>query len=222
MAYLIPPMDDEPPPGYITFVSDRLAALRSETARLMGGDRYATEVYMEVLTDLAGHWRRLCWRSRLSHRDAPAEFLDRRLATRTKQWREDQIYPVEVSVLRPPRVRPTTPPGDDTHSWTATGPQAQTQPESAWLDYYRPGSASATDASPPPTARAPVATIAQQLAPLLPTTTRAEVGVVAEAEIAWVHAYRRYVWRRYCRIAGGIVLLIGYLVQFMSQFSAPS
>jgi hypothetical protein len=185
MAYLIPPMDDEPPPEFVTFVSGRLAALRGETARLVGGYRHADEVYMEVLTDLAGHWRRLCWRSRLSHRDAMSDFLERRLATRTKQWREEQIYPVEVSVLGPPQIRPPN------------------LPEAG-----RPAAA--------------VATVAQQLAPLLPGTARAEVGVVAEAEIAWVHAYRRYVWRRYVRVIGGIVLLLGYLVQLMSQLSTPA
>jgi len=207
MAYVIPPMDEEAPPDYVNFVSGRLTSLRSETARLVGGDRYATEVYMEVLTDLAGHWRRLCWRSRLSHRDATAEFLDRRLATRTKQWREDQIYPVEVSVLRPPRVHATP----DSHP---------PQPTTTWADYHKPAPPTPTAETPQPATA--TATIAQQLAPLLPTTARTEVGEVAEAGIAWVHAYRRYIWRRYCRIAGGTVLLIGYIVQFMSQFSAPT
>ncbi|MBB4761196.1 hypothetical protein ACFQFC_34100 [Amorphoplanes digitatis] len=183
-------MDDEPPAEFVAFVAGRLASLRSETARLVGGERFAPEVYTEVLTDLAGHWRRLCWRSRLSHRDAHAEYLDRRLTARTRQWREEQIYPVEVSVA-----------GHD--PW----PAPATPPTPAAL-YRRP---------------APVAqTVAHRLAPLLPTTARAEAQVLAEAGIAWVHAYRRYVWRRYARMCGGIVLLIGYLVQFMSQFSTPS
>jgi hypothetical protein len=184
MAYLIPPMDDEPPAEFIAFVAGRLASLRSETARLVGGERFAPEVYTEVLTDLAGHWRRLSWRSRLGHRDARAEYLDRRLAARTRQWREDQIYPVEVTVARQ-------------------------EPSGA--------------AAPPPRHPVPQAeTVARRLAPLLPTTHRADAQVVAEAGIAWVHAYRRYVWRRYARVCGGIVLLIGYLVQFMSQVSAPT
>ncbi|MEU7908210.1 hypothetical protein [Actinoplanes sp. NPDC049118] len=187
MAHLIPPMDDEPPAEFIAFVAGRLASLRSETARLVGGERFAPEVYSEVLTDLAGHWRRLCWRNRISHRDARTDYLDRRLVTRTRQWREDQIYPVEVSVVR-----------------------------------QDPGPAPpAGTAAPVRRAAPPAETVARRLAPLLPTTARAEAQVVAEAGIAWVHAYRRYVWRRYARLCGGIVLLIGYLVQFMSQVSAP-
>lgn len=107
--YLIPPMDDEPPPGYVDFVSAHLDELRRETTRLVGGSPEGGYLYMEVLADLAGHWRRLCWRSRLSHlsrlsrlnhRDAREDFLRRRLATRTKQWRDDQIYEVDVRVLR--------------------------------------------------------------------------------------------------------------------------
>lgn len=197
MAHLIPPMDDEPPAEFVAFVAGRLASLRSETARLVGGERFAPEVYTEVLTDLAGHWRRLCWRSRLSHRDAHAEYLDRRLAARTRQWREDQIYPVEVSVGQDP--------------WPAPAAAAAAHPPAA--------------AGAAPDRRRPVPqaeTVARRLAPLLPTTSRAEAQVVAEAGIAWVHAYRRYVWRRYARVCGAIFLLIGYLIQFMSQVSAPS
>lgn len=176
MAYLIPPMDDEPPREYLAFVAGRLTALRSETSRLVGGDRGAGDISMEVLTDLAGHWRRLCWRSRLSRRDALTAYLNKRLAARAKQWRDEQIYPVEVSV--------------------------------------------AADAPPPVVRRPGRQTVAQRMAPLLPSTVRAEAGVVAEAEIAWVHAYRRYVWRRYARVIGGMVLLLFYLVQFMSQASS--
>jgi hypothetical protein len=303
MAYLIPPMDDEPPHEYLDFVSVRLGTLRSEASRLVGGDRQATEVYMEVLTDLAGHWRRLCWRSRLSHRDAIAEFLDRRLATRTKQWREEQIYPVEVSVLRPPRAPFASPVTSEPAGHAAGSPAAAPHvpdfyaPAARTPDFYTPAartpdfytSAARTPdfyalaaptpdfyppAAPTPDFYPPAAptrdfyasaaqapgiyardyggggvdaagsagpgsagsgearqqagvavaaapTVAQQLAPLLPSTVREETGVVAEAEIAWVHAYRRYVWRRYCRVGGGVVLLIGYLVQFMSQYSSP-
>jgi hypothetical protein len=256
MAYLIPPMDDEPPADYLDFVCGRLATLRSEASRLVGGDRYATEVYMEVLTDLAGHWRRLCWRSRVSHRDAITEFLNRRLATRTRQWREDQIYPVEVSVLRPPDAlhgaafasassavaptspapafyAPTSPAVDsytpDSYARTTSAADTYAPASSAPSIYERDFSAAATTSyAPAPSGSgavgqpvAAVATVAQQLAPLLPTTVRKEVGVVAEAEIAWLHAYRRYLWRRYCRVGGGVVLLIGYLVQFMSQASSP-
>ena len=37
MAYLFPPMDDEPPPDFLGFVAARLDGLRREALRLSGG-----------------------------------------------------------------------------------------------------------------------------------------------------------------------------------------
>jgi hypothetical protein len=100
--YLIPPMDEEPPPAYVSFVATHLGELRRETDRLVGGDAEGSHLYMDALADVAGHWRRLGLKSRLSHRDAPAEYLSRRLTVRTRHWREEQIYEVDVRVLRAP------------------------------------------------------------------------------------------------------------------------
>ena len=216
MANLIPPMDDEPPPEFIAFVAARLSALRSEAARLTGGDRSVPEVVMQVLIDLAGHWRRLCWRGRLTHRDAAAEYLDRRLTARARQWREDQIYPVEVNVLRDTTW--AAPPEQILE--TAGAPRVSAYPAGGAARPLTAVSAAATQFRRP--AKPPEETLAQQLAFFLPSTVRHGSEVIAEAEIAWVHAYRRYVWRRYCRMGGGVVLVIAYLVQFMSQFSAPT
>ncbi|GAA3901128.1 hypothetical protein [Actinoplanes auranticolor] len=193
MAYLIPPMEDETPPEFIAFVAARHDMLLGEAARLTGGERSAPELCMQVLTDLAGRWRWLTWISRLTRRDAAAQLLDRRLTARTRQWREDQIYPVEVQVLR-----------DHDQSLHTVA-----VPSTATVQYERP---------PAPAHES----VAQQLAALLPSTVRAGTGVIAEAEIAWVHAYRRYLWRRYCTVGGGMVFLIGGMVQFMSQFSATT
>jgi hypothetical protein len=214
MAYLFPPMDDEPPPEFLAFVAARLSMLRIEAARLLGGDRSAPELVMQVLTDLAGHWRRLRWRSRLTRRDAAAEYLDRRLTARTKQWREDQIYPVEVQVghdstWSPPREQILENAGATPAIWSSASAP-------------RPLSAAAAAAQVQQPWTHTEASVAQQLASFLPSTVRTEAEVVAEAEIAWVHAYRRYVWLRYCRVGGGIALLIGAMVQFMSQFSTPA
>ena len=98
--YLVPPMDDDPPPEYVAFVAGHLATLRQETDRLVGGDPEGGHLYMEVLADVAGHWRRLRWWSWLAGKDAPAEYMSRRLAFRTKHWRDEQIYEVDVRVLR--------------------------------------------------------------------------------------------------------------------------
>ena len=212
MAYLIPPMNDEPPPDFIAFVGARLFRLRAEAARLIGGDRSAPEIAMQVLTDLAGHWRWLTWRGRLTHRDAAGEYLDRRLTARARQWREDQIYPVEVNVLRDVAWPP---PPEQILATAAAGP-------TTWVNPQAGTAAAAQFRRPPVPPVPPEETLAQQLAFFLPSTVRRGSELVAEAEIAWVHAYRRYLWRRYLRMGGGIVLLIGSLVQFMSQFSTPA
>ena len=205
MAYLIPPMDDETPPEFIAFVAARRDVLLDEAARLIGGDRSAPELCMQVLTDLAGRWRWLTWLSRLTHRDAAAEYLDRRLTCRTKQWREDQIYPVEVHVLPEPSWSPSPSP---VRALEPVGP-APPSPTAVTMRYERP---------PTP----PEESLAQQLAYFFPSTVRAGSEVVADAEIAWVHAYRRYLWHRYVRMGAGMVLVIGSMVQFMSQFSATT
>jgi len=103
MPYVVPPMADEPPGDFVAFVITHLSDLQRDAARLVGGPQYADEIYPMVLSDVAGHWRRLRLWERLAHRDVPGDFLCRRLAARAKQWRDDQIYEVEVLGLRPPR-----------------------------------------------------------------------------------------------------------------------
>ncbi|WP_153040327.1 hypothetical protein [Actinoplanes sp. TFC3] len=103
MAYLFPPMNDEPPPDYLAFVAERLPGVHREAMRLAGGDVQAGgSLTMDVLTDVAGHWRRLDWQRRLHNPRAKDDYLRRRLETRTKLWREEQIHPVDVLVQRPP------------------------------------------------------------------------------------------------------------------------
>jgi len=101
-VYLVPPMDDEPPGDFIDFVRVRLGDLQMEAARLTGGRGHADEVYPQALIDVAGHWRRLRLRHRLTRRDAAGDFLHQRLVKRAGQWREEQIYEVEVRLLRTP------------------------------------------------------------------------------------------------------------------------
>lgn len=174
--YLIPPMDEDPPPEYVAFVAAHLRPLRAETDRLVGGDPEGGHLYMEVLTDLAGHWRRLAWRGWLSRRDEAGAYLMRRLATRTKQWRDDQIYEVDVRVVGKPLPVPL---------------------------------------------RGPVS-VALRKAALLPGTARSGVIPVADAGIAWVHAYRRQQWHRAGRLIAGGIVLVATMIQFMSWLSTGS
>jgi len=154
-------MAEEPPDDFVEFVTAHLAGLQREAVRLTGGSEQADEIYPAVLSDVAGHWRRLRWRNRLAGRDTAGEFLVRRLAARAKQWREDQIYEVEVQLLRPPAPVLSVP-----------------------------------------------ASYALRKAALLPGTARIESRPVAEAAIAWLHAWRRAHWHRVARIATIVMLVL--------------
>jgi hypothetical protein len=83
-------------------VAVHLSHLQREAARLTGGPQHADEVYPDALVDVAGHWRRLRLRRRLTHHDPAGTYLTQRLAARAKQWREDQVYEVEVQLIRAP------------------------------------------------------------------------------------------------------------------------
>ncbi|GIE33207.1 hypothetical protein Ait01nite_062520 [Actinoplanes italicus] len=168
--HLIPPMDDEPPGDYVAFVTMHASWLRSEAARLVGDATISEEIYLAVLTDLAGRWRRL----RLFRR--ADGYMRQRLAVRTGQWREDQIYEVEVRVMRPPE--PPVP------------------------LFGRGGS------------------LALRKAAVIEGTARADLEALADAEIAWVHAYLRCQLHRTLRYVIFCVLVVGALVQYMSWLAA--
>jgi hypothetical protein len=102
--YLVPPMAEEPPREFVDFVARHLRTAQQEAARLTGGPQHADEIYPMALSDVAGHWRRLRWRARMAGHDTTADFLARCLTRRAKRWREEQIYEVEVSLLRPPVI----------------------------------------------------------------------------------------------------------------------
>jgi C4-dicarboxylate-specific signal transduction histidine kinase len=158
--YVVPPMDEEPPPGFVTFVAVHVGTVRAEAERLTGAAQRADEVYPMVLSDVALHWRRLRLRRRLTGRDEAAAYLRKRLEARTAQWREDQLHPVEVQVLRPP-----TP-----------------------VHLYAPVAAS----------------IALRKAAVLESTERARTRPLAEAAIAWEHAWQRARWHRIGRLVAGV------------------
>jgi hypothetical protein len=168
--HLIPPMDDEPPADYVAFVTSHASWLRSEAARLVGDATISEEIYLAVLTDLAGRWRRLRWFGR-----APG-FMRQRLEARAGQWRDDQVYEVEVRVLRPPD--PVVP------------------------VFARGGS------------------LALRKAAVIESTARADLDALADAEIAWVHAYLRSQWHRLLRYVIFCVVLVGALVQYLSWLAA--
>jgi hypothetical protein len=175
MMYIVPPMDDEPPRDFVDFVAVHLADAQREAAQLVGDPDHADEVYPAAFSDVAVRWRRLRLQRRLNQRlgrtagDVAATVLYRRLAQRAKQWRDEQIYDVDVEVLRP-------------------APAA-----------YAPASAS----------------IALRKAAVLPETARWQARPLAEAAIAWDHAWRQAQWRRIGRTVATVILILIALVQIL-------
>ncbi|BBH63622.1 hypothetical protein ACTI_03070 [Actinoplanes sp. OR16] len=171
--YLIPPMDDEPPPEFVAFVMLRAGDLRADALRLVGGDTSAAErIFLQALTETASRWRRLAWWGRFTRTDAVKSFIRKFLDKSTEQWREDQIYEVTVTPVSPP---------------------ARTS---------RPGS-----------------TLAARKAAVIDGTARTSLDALADAEIAWVHAWRRSQWRHVMRLVAGGVLLVGGMIQYFSWLS---
>lgn len=221
MPYLVPPMDPEPPPDYVDFVAAHLPVLQHEASRLVGGSEHADEVSTEALADIAGQWRRLQWRSRLTRRDAPAEVLRRRLAARAKHWRDDQIYEVDVEVGFTTAGSPAPAmPFESRPDRTGRAPVAVSwgpaQPAMAGAGPTPGGSPALRAATPRPPAPQ---SVARRLAPLVDPTVRPQARPVAEAAIAWVHAYQRHKWRQVGRIVAGVFLVTAVIIRFLSQLS---
>ncbi|GAA1895262.1 hypothetical protein [Asanoa iriomotensis] len=101
MVELVPKMEPEAPEGYVSFVDRHLAALRSESARLAGDAWRAEEIYPDVLTSVAARWRWLeLLATRFGRPAAADDYLRQVLAERARRWRAEQIYEVEMVVLR--------------------------------------------------------------------------------------------------------------------------
>jgi hypothetical protein len=173
--YIVPPMDEEPPRDFVDFVAVHLADVQGEAARLVGGPEHADEIYPAAFSDVATRWRRLRFQRRVRQwlgrgaGDVAAQTLYRRLALRGKQWRDEQIYDVDVQVLR---MAPAT---------------------------YARGSAS----------------VALRRAAVLPDTARRQARPLAEASIAWDHAWRQAQWRRVGRAVAAVVVILLALAQAM-------
>ncbi|SNT66163.1 hypothetical protein SAMN05421812_13340 [Asanoa hainanensis] len=98
---LLPKMAPEAPDGYVSFVGRHLTALRLESAQLAGDAWHAEEIYPEALTDVAARWQWLELRAHWFGRPGAADdYLRQVLASRAKRWRAEQIYEVEMVVLR--------------------------------------------------------------------------------------------------------------------------
>jgi hypothetical protein len=178
----------QPPRDFVAFVADHLGRLRQE-ARLLADDEYeAHELYSQALIDIAIRWHWFALLRRLTRHDTADAYLHETLIRRSVRLRAEQaelarqaeFVEVEFDV------------------WFSDDPEAT---------YPPPGRRR------PPAAPLPV----PQAAPtrsggtprMLPMSSlRVEVGPVAEAAVAWWHAYVAHRYARLGAIAGAIVLVM--------------
>jgi hypothetical protein len=183
---VLPRMAGEAPPEYVAFVERHLERLRGDAARVMGDESDADLLYPEVLTDVAARWGWLeLLHTRFGRRDEADRYLRRSFLRRCERWRSDQeshaLVLVDIRVLRP---------GES--DWRPETPDF-------WPD------------APAPRRYAPTrSSAATRLAPHLRSTVRGDFGPVAEAAVAWWHAYEAHRRRLlvYWLIAALVVLLL--------------
>jgi hypothetical protein len=175
-----PTMVGEAPPGYVAFVARHLDRLRRDAARVMGDVGDADRLYPEVLTDVAARWNWLeLSRTWLGRPGAADSYLRTAFARRSQRW--------QAGWQAEPGAEPGGPPGAEPSTVSD-------------IHVLRPGEL------PPPLRALPRSSAAARQAAYLRPPPRTEVGPLAEAAIAWWHAYELY--RRRLMIAALVVLFV--------------
>jgi len=163
-------MSEEPPPDYVAFIERRLPDLHARVSHEVGGDRQVEEDLLpQVLADVAGRWTMLRLVARhLRNPDLPDRYLNRAVRVHAARWRQEQIYPVQVTFFDPREM----------------------------FGFARPR-------------LAPVS-VALRRAPFLDSTVRGQFAALAEASVAWCHAYetRRHRRRIAYAVLAGLLLLV--------------
>jgi len=169
MLRLWPRMTYEAPRGYVQFVERHIDELRRDAATVVGEDGEADSLYPEVLTDVAARWKWFERSRRWLGRSGDAEaYLRRAFQRRSLRWRSAQ--------------------------WRAD------QDAAAQVDVWNPEIQVWRDGELPPLLRASVpppedlSSTALRLAPHVAPERRAAPLPVADALVAWWHAYEA--WRR--------------------------
>jgi hypothetical protein len=176
----------EAPHEYVQFVERHLPRLRRDAALVVGEGHRADELYPDVLSDVAARWALFELLRRWFRRRGLADaYLRRAFARRAKRWQQEQITPVEVEVWQVERL-PTSVPMPIWH------------PEQLAPVHARLGR---------PLAMPPLwSSMALRLAPVLLASARLEVRPLAEAAVAWWHAYEARRRRRYIAACTALVL----------------
>lgn len=186
MLRLVPPMPSEPPAGYVAFVERHLDSLRRDAARVVGDERDADQLYPQVLTDVAARWRWLdLLHTRLHRPEAGERYLRLAFARRSQRWQSEQMFPVDIQVWQPEAPARS--------SWPSVtfGPAVPGNIEVRAL------------------AGAPAwSSIALRLTAHVTPASRIEIAPIAEAAVAWWHAYEARRRRRVFVVLGVLFLFV--------------
>jgi hypothetical protein len=202
---LMPRMALEAPHEYVAFVERHLPRLRRDAALVVGEGHDADELYPDELTDVAARWGLFeLLRTRLGRADAADAYLRRAFARRAKRWQDEQITPVEVQVWQVEQL-----PGPvETGGW---------HPEQLAPVHARTGQSAP--------ARPMWTSMALRLAPVLLASSRMEIRPLAEAAVAWWHAYEAQRRRKYIAVGAVFMLVLALLTRVPLRdseiFSAP-
>jgi hypothetical protein len=198
---LLPAMPTEPPDGYVDFVARHLDALRRDAARVVGDERDAHQLYPDVLTDVAVRWRWLdLLHTRLRRPEAGERYLRQAFARRSQRWRSEQMFPVDIQVWRPDEPARAAPPGWSSATFGPAAPEGQIQVRAM--------------------AAAPAwSSAALRLAAHVTPGPRVEIRPIAEAAVAWWHAYEAH-RRRRLFTALGVLFLFVMLITRLQEVSS--
>jgi hypothetical protein len=185
---VLPRLALEPPPAYVAFVATHLEPLRHNAIEALG-DEDGDRLYPDVLIDVALHWRWLRLARFIPRRpDATGWYLHRALARRTARARLPDREPAQ-------RLRWIRTAAEDEFE---DGPQIEFV---VWRP-YRPHRVFSSGAS--------------RLAPYLKPAPRTEFSVLAEAAVAWWHAYQIHRRHRIIALCVALFLLTVFLAQLAS------
>jgi hypothetical protein len=176
----------EPPSGYVDFVARNLEPVREEATRLVGDEHAADRLYPGALADVAFRWGWLELQRRGLGRRDAAEEYLHRALAR--RWQAGQGR-------EPGEEEPV-----DTFDMRVLSPGE--------LPWPVPGAPVRRGGSP--------ASAAVRLAPQLQPTERSAFAPVADAAIAWWHAYEKWRRRWWAVVIVAMFLLVVVLARYQT------
>jgi len=183
-------MTPEPPRDYVAFVAAHLRRLRHD-AELLAGDEYeAHELYSQALVDVAIRWQWFALLRRLKRRDGAVAYLHETLVRRSTRRQAEEADFVDVEV------------------WFSDHPQAT----------YPPPGAPRPDPPAQPLILEAAPTRSRGTARMLPMSGLGiEVGPVAEAAVAWWHAYVAHRHARIGATAVALTLVLAIVLPYLQR-----